>query len=116
MNMDTMENQFLLNIDELCNKLNSCVLSIEHYEQFLRETIVAEQKRTEKKPLNSLEKRRVSRFCVMKIGEQNKLISASIRTDGVIRYFVTKEECFEILKKIHEDTGHGRRDRMIIKS
>lgn len=111
--MDNMQELFVKNIEGLCVQLNSYVLSKDNYEKFLIETIAAEEKKKEKKPLDSLEKRRLARFCVMKIGEEEKLIAALIKTDGAVRYFVTKEECYGILKKIHEDTGHGRRDRML---
>lgn len=40
-----MEKQYMTNIDDLCNQLNSCVLSIENYEKILCETILLNKKK-----------------------------------------------------------------------
>lgn len=110
-----MEEQFLKNVKQICYQPNSAVLTKDAYNTYLQETLDAERKKREKTPLTSLDKRRLNRFSVMKIGlsENKKLVASLAKTNGALKYFVVLEECFPIVHKIHLDTGHGRRDRML---
>ena len=52
------------------------------------------------------------RYDVMQISSINKLIYCVVKGNTTIRYYVTKEEIFDILNEAHIDTGHGGRNRM----
>lgn len=110
-----MENKFIENVKLHCGQPNSFVLTTEMYNRYLQETLDAESKRREKKPLSSVDKRRLNRFSVIKIGvnDDQKLVASLSKTNGAVKYFVILEDCFTIVHKIHLDTGHGRRDRML---
>ena len=48
----------------------------------------------------------------MQISNIEKLIYPVVEGNTTIRYYVTKEEIFDILNEAHIDTGHGGRNRM----
>ena len=47
------------------------------------------------------------RYDVMQISNIDKLIYPVVEGNTTIRYYVTKEEIFDILNEAHIDTGHG---------
>ena len=48
----------------------------------------------------------------MQISNIDQLIYPVVEGNTTIRYYVTKEEIFDILKEAHIDTEHGGRNRM----
>ncbi|XP_043855942.1 KRAB-A domain-containing protein 2 [Dromiciops gliroides] len=109
--MRSMREKFLTRVTKLVESknYNSKVFSKEKYFQTLRE--VKEAKEKGKK--SSRDYRRVAKYDVITIHGTEKLIEAAHRERDRIRYYVHKEELFDILHDTHLSIGHGGRTRML---
>ncbi|XP_036623150.1 KRAB-A domain-containing protein 2 [Trichosurus vulpecula] len=109
--MRSMREKFLARVTKLVESksYNSKVFSKEKYFQTLRE--VKEAKEKGKK--SSRDYRRVAKYDVITIHGTEKLIEAAHGQQDRIRYYVHKEELFDILHDTHLSIGHGGRTRML---
>ncbi|XP_068960240.1 KRAB-A domain-containing protein 2 isoform X2 [Petaurus breviceps papuanus] len=109
--MRSMREKFLARVTKLVESksYNSKVFSKEKYFQTLRE--VKEAKEKGKK--SSRDYRRVAKYDVITIHGTEKLIEAAHGERERVRYYVHKEELFDILHDTHLSIGHGGRTRML---
>uniref|UniRef100_A0A8C2S687 Integrase catalytic domain-containing protein n=2 Tax=Capra hircus TaxID=9925 RepID=A0A8C2S687_CAPHI len=109
--ISTMREKFLTSVTKLVESksYNSKVFSKEKYFQTIKE--VKEAKEKGKK--SSRDYRRAARYDVISVAGTEKLIEAAHRERDRIRYYVHKEELFDILHDTHLNIGHGGRTRML---
>lgn len=111
--MDTAVNR-----DLFIEKLNALIagkredncfyFSQEKYSKILSEVVSAKTKCN-----TPLDYRRLKRFDVLKINDEEKLIVPLKQGETNIQYYVTNEELFSILYETHTRIGHGGRTRML---
>ena len=88
---------------------NNQVFTKERYEQLVSDINDIKNGRRKKQARDySLSKQ----YNVMQISNINKIIYPVVEGNTTIRYYVTKEEIFDILNEAHINTGHGGRNRM----
>ena len=88
---------------------NNQVFTKERYEELVSDINDIKNGRRKKEARDySLSKR----YDVMQISNIEKLIYPVVEGTTTIRYYVTKEEIFDILNEAHIDTGHGGRNSM----
>ncbi|XP_037666172.1 KRAB-A domain-containing protein 2 [Choloepus didactylus] len=111
MEIRDMREKFLTNITKLVESksYNSKVFSKEKYFQTIKE--VKEAKEKGKK--SSRDYRRAAKYDVISVKGMERLIEATHGEQDRIRYYVHKEELFEILHDTHLKIGHGGRTRML---
>ncbi|MGH0156207.1 UNVERIFIED_CONTAM: hypothetical protein FKN15_030790 [Acipenser sinensis] len=84
----------------------------------ITEEVLEETEAAKKKPSGqrtTLERRRVNRFDVLKIGDAKTLIvpgSASESNPAEIKFYVKTDDLFQILREAHIAIGHGGKHRM----
>ncbi|KAF8794000.1 KRAB-A domain-containing protein 2 [Argiope bruennichi] len=111
--MDTAVNRDLflekLNVLITGKRGDNCFyFSREKYSKILSEVVSAKTKCN-----TPLDYRRLKRFDVLKINDEEKLIVPLKPGETNIQYYVTNEELFSILYEAHARTGHGGRTRML---
>ncbi|XP_045841509.1 KRAB-A domain-containing protein 2 isoform X2 [Meles meles] len=106
-----MREKFLASVTKLVESksYNSKVFSKEKYFQTIKE--VKEAKEKGKK--SSRDYRRAAKYDVISVQGTEKLIEATHGERDRIRYYVHKEELFDILHHTHLNIGHGGRTRML---
>ncbi|XP_032695845.1 KRAB-A domain-containing protein 2 isoform X1 [Lontra canadensis] len=106
-----MREKFLSSVTKLVESksYNSKVFSKEKYFQTIKE--VKEAKEKGKK--SSRDYRRAAKYDVISVQGTEKLIEATHGERDRIRYYVHKEELFDILHDTHLNIGHGGRTRML---
>lgn len=106
-----MREKFLTSVTKLVESksYNSKVFSKEKYFQTIKE--VKEAKEKGKK--SSRDYRRAAKYDVISVQGTEKLIEATHGERARIRYYVHKEELFDILHDTHLNIGHGGRTRML---
>ncbi|KAI5280775.1 KRAB-A domain-containing protein 2 [Manis pentadactyla] len=111
MEISKMREKFLLSVTKLVESksYNSKVFSKEKYFQTIKE--VKEAKEKGKK--SSRDYRRAAKYDVISVQGTEKLIEATHGERDRIRYYVHKEELFDILHDTHLSIGHGGRTRML---
>lgn len=111
MEISDMREKFLTSVTKLVESksYNSKVFSKEKYFQTIKE--VKEAKEKGKK--SSRDYRRAAKYDVISVQGTEKLIEAAHRERDRIRYYVHKEELFDILHDTHLNIGHGGRTRML---
>nr|XP_012312992.1 KRAB-A domain-containing protein 2 [Aotus nancymaae] len=111
MEISNMREKFLLSVTKLVESksYNSKVFSKEKYFQTIKE--VKEAKEKGKK--SSRDYRRAAKYDVISVQGTEKLIEATHGERDRIRYYVHKEELFDILHDTHLRIGHGGRTRML---
>ena len=88
---------------------NNQVFTKERYEQLVSDINDTKNGRRKKEARDcSLSKQ----YDVMQISYIDKLIYSVVEGNTTIRYYVTKEETFDILNEAHINTGNGGRNRM----
>lgn len=107
-----------VNSDQFFEKLNTLIrskrkdncfyFSHERYSKIVSEVISAKSKCS-----TPLDYRRLKRFDILKVSDEQKLIVPLKPGETNIQYFVTNEELFNILSETHIRTGHGGRTRML---
>ncbi|XP_028691834.2 KRAB-A domain-containing protein 2 isoform X1 [Macaca mulatta] len=111
MEISNMRETFLMSVTKLVESksYNSKVFSKEKYFQTIKE--VKEAKEKGKK--SSRDYRRAAKYDVISVQGTEKLIEATHGERDRIRYYVHKEELFDILHDTHLSIGHGGRTRML---
>ncbi|XP_035950446.1 KRAB-A domain-containing protein 2 [Halichoerus grypus] len=111
MEIYNMREKFLKSVTKLVESksYNSKVFSKEKYFQTIKE--VKEAKEKGKK--SSRDYRRAAKYDVISVQGTEKLIEATHGERDRIRYYVHKEELFDILHDTHLNIGHGGRTRML---
>nr|XP_014584175.2 KRAB-A domain-containing protein 2 [Equus caballus] len=111
MERSNMREKFLISVTKLVESksYNSKVFSKEKYFQTIKE--VKEAKEKGKK--SSRDYRRAAKYDVISVQGTEKLIEANHGERDRIRYYVHKEELFDILHDTHLNIGHGGRTRML---
>lgn len=111
MEIHNMREKFLISVTKLVESksYNSKVFSKEKYFQTIKE--VKEAKEKGKK--SSRDYRRAARYDVISVQGTEKLIEATHGERDRVRYYVHKEELFDILHDTHLSIGHGGRTRML---
>ncbi|KAG8507064.1 KRAB-A domain-containing protein 2 [Galemys pyrenaicus] len=106
-----MREKFLLSVTKLVESksYNSKVFSKEKYFQTIKE--VKEAKEKGKK--SSRDYRRAAKYDVISVQGTEKLIEATHGERARIRFYVHKEELFDILHDTHLNIGHGGQTRML---
>uniref|UniRef100_A0A8C0K3S7 KRAB-A domain containing 2 n=1 Tax=Canis lupus dingo TaxID=286419 RepID=A0A8C0K3S7_CANLU len=106
-----MREKFLISVTKLVESksYNSKVFSKEKYFQTIKE--VKEAKEKGKK--SSRDYRRAAKYDVISVQGTERLIEATHGEHDRIRYYVHKEELFDILHDTHLSIGHGGRTRML---
>ncbi|XP_057571523.1 KRAB-A domain-containing protein 2 isoform X2 [Hippopotamus amphibius kiboko] len=109
--LSNMREKFLISVTKLVESksYNSKVFSKEKYFQTIKE--VKEAKEKGKK--SSRDYRRAAKYDVISVQGTEKLIEATHGERARIRYYVHKEELFDILHDTHLNIGHGGRTRML---
>ncbi|XP_067140873.1 KRAB-A domain-containing protein 2-like [Centruroides vittatus] len=87
---------------------NCFYFSQEKYSKILSEVVSAKTKCS-----TPLDYRRLKRFDVLKIKDEERLIVPLKPGETNIQYYVTNDELFSILSETHTRTGHGGRTRML---
>jgi hypothetical protein len=90
------------------NSSNTFYLTREMYNTYLQEVKNVKTIAVKK----SIHYRRLKRFDVLCIGNEDKLIFPVESGSEDIRYYVCNEELFDIIHAAHIETGHGGRDRI----
>lgn len=87
------------------NMNSSLIKNQEHYDLIINE--VYEAKHRNKKTFSDY--RRLKRFDILKVGDTTKLIYPFKENDEnvEVKYYVHMYEIYDILRKAHEETGHG---------
>ncbi|XP_076762970.1 KRAB-A domain-containing protein 2-like [Xylocopa sonorina] len=110
--MDTEVNRdlFLEKLNALIvgKREDNCFFSQEKYSKILSEVVSAKIKCN-----TPLDYRRLKRFDVLKINDEEKLIVPLKTGETNIQYYVTNEELYSILYETHTRIGHGGRTRML---
>ncbi|XP_062967528.1 KRAB-A domain-containing protein 2 isoform X2 [Cynocephalus volans] len=111
MEISDMREKFLTSVTKLVESksYNSKVFSKEKYFQTIKE--VKEAKEKGKK--SSRDYRRAAKYDVISVQGTEKLVEATHGERVRIRYYVHKEELFDILHDTHLSIGHGGRTRML---
>ncbi|XP_012382176.2 KRAB-A domain-containing protein 2 [Dasypus novemcinctus] len=111
MEIRDMREKFLICVTKLVESksYNSKVFSKEKYFQTIKE--VKEAKEKGKK--SSRDYRRAAKYDVISVQGTEKLIETTHRERDRVRYYVHKEELFDILHDTHLKIGHGGRTRML---
>ncbi|XP_029784672.1 KRAB-A domain-containing protein 2, partial [Suricata suricatta] len=109
--ISNMREQFLRSVTKLVESksYNSKVFSREKYFQTIKE--VKEAKEKGKK--SSRDYRRAAKYDVISVHGTEKLIEAAPGEHDRARFYVHKEELFDILHDTHLSIGHGGRTRML---
>ncbi|KAK6477958.1 KRAB-A domain-containing protein 2-like [Huso huso] len=84
-----------------------------NYNKVLEETEAAKKKPSGQR--TTLERRRVNRFDVLRIGDAKTLIvpgSASESSPAEIKFYVKTDDLFQVLREAHIAIGHGGKHRM----
>ncbi|XP_030768090.1 KRAB-A domain-containing protein 2-like [Sitophilus oryzae] len=89
-------------------KDNCFYFSKEKYSKILSEVISAKTK-----CCTPSDYRRLKRFDILNVGDEQKLIVPLKPGETNIQYYVTNDELFDILSETHVRTGHGGRTRML---
>jgi hypothetical protein len=87
---------------------NCFYFSQERYSKIVSEVIFAKRKCS-----TPLDYRRLKRFDILKVSDEEKLIVPLKPGETNIQYYVTNDELFNILSETHIRTGHGGRTRML---
>ncbi|XP_012511155.1 PREDICTED: KRAB-A domain-containing protein 2 [Propithecus coquereli] len=111
MEISNMREKFLISVTKLVESksYNSKVFSKEKYFQTIKEVKQAKEKGKK----SSRDYRRAAKYDVISVQGTEKLIEATHRERDRIRYYVHKEELFDILHDTHLSIGHGGRTRML---
>jgi hypothetical protein len=111
MEIYNMREKFLTSVTKLVEKksYNSKIFSKEKYFKLLKE--VKEGKKKKKKSVRDY--RRAAKYDVISVQGTEKLIKATHGEQAGIRYYVYKEELFDILHNTHLSMGHGGQTRML---
>ena len=105
----TMERRFYEDLERIntTKRANSKYISDERYEEIIQTT---------RDVKNGLANKHSAWFLrtydILDIGPVQRLVHPERRAAGDVLHYVKGSELFEILKKVHLDTGHGTRDRM----
>ncbi|XP_036693325.1 KRAB-A domain-containing protein 2 isoform X2 [Balaenoptera musculus] len=109
--ISNMREKFLISVTKLVESksYNSKVFSKEKYFQTIKEVKEAKEKGRK----SSRDYRRAAKYDVISVQGTEKLIEATHGEQDRIRYYVHKEELFDILHDTHLSIGHGGRTRML---
>uniref|UniRef100_A0A8C6CHE6 KRAB-A domain containing 2 n=2 Tax=Monodon monoceros TaxID=40151 RepID=A0A8C6CHE6_MONMO len=109
--ISNMREKFLISVTKLVESksYNSKVFSKEKYFQTIKEVKEAKEKGRK----SSRDYRRAAKYDVISVQGTEKLIEATHGERDRIRYYVHKEELFDILHDTHLSIGHGGRTRML---
>lgn len=104
-------NVFNKKIKEIVDNSNdrSDYFTSERYNEIICEVREAKLLKDTKKPLSSKQYRRLKRFDIITIGENEKLIEKIQETQAeAFRYYCKTEDLFDIIETAHIATGHKR--------
>lgn len=106
-----MKHRFNERLDELCSSKaqNTQILTKPQYLELIEKVKTSRSKVVNKKPEDY---QRLRRFDVMTIGEKEKLIVPVEEGKEQIRFYVHREEIFQLLHDAHIAIGHCGRNRM----
>lgn len=106
-----MKHRFDERLNELCLSKghNTQILTKPKYLELIEKVQTSKSKVVNKKPEDY---QRLRRFDVMTIGEKEKLIVPVEEGKEQIRFYVHREEIFQLLHDAHIAIGHGGRNRM----
>lgn len=109
-----MKNLFYQTLKDWPVKQNSVLItSVQKYDQ-----LICEVERAQKNLVKtSTDLRRINRYDVLLLAGEKKLIEKRTDdADNTIRYFVHNDELFDVIHKVHIQSGHGGRNKLEKKS
>lgn len=86
------------------------------YKKIIAEVKEALELRKLGKPLSSRHYRRLNRYELLNIGEEEKLIVKRYTNEEDIKLYVHREQLFDIIHAAHINTGHKREKGIFIPS
>lgn len=106
----TFEEKLFELIEKSSGNNFTTVLTVDQYSNILNEVKGSMRKKEAGEKLSCQDYRRLNRFEIIKIGENEKIIAKRNNNDVVsIKYYCDIKEVHGILEKAHKDTGHKRR-------
>ena len=92
---------------------NSSFLSTAEYNRRLRALKVSKRVLEEKGSKKTMtDYRMVRRFAILSVNNEERLVRPIDKASAEIRYYVTNEQLYDILRETHLALGHGGRNRM----
>ena len=87
----------------------SAYFTSERYNQIVCEVKEAKCLKEDRLPLSSKQYRRLKRFDIITIGDNEKLIEKTLKTQAdSFRYYCKTDDIFDIIETAHLATGHKR--------
>ena len=96
------------------SNIRSTLLLEGDYKNIISEVKEAQELRRLGKPLSSKLYRRLNRYELLNIAEEEKLIARRITNEEDIKLYVHREQLFDIVHAAHINTGHKREKGMLI--
>lgn len=84
-------------------------LTTEKYSEVIEQVKIAKLEKRK----SSLSYRRLKRFQICRVGDQEKLIAPLSETSTTVQHNITNEDTYAALHEAHINTGHGGKHRML---